>query len=92
MLFRYLATASEYHWIISGSMLPGEANCGSSSNSGPGVLVEPGEVILLTSGNKVVSPSETASVPESPEPKESAPCRNRTCNPVIKSHLLCQLS
>jgi len=24
--------------------------------------------------------------------EENAPCRNRTCNPVIKSHLLCQLS
>ena len=28
------------------------------------------------------------SVPEG----KVAPCRNRTCNPVIKSHLLCQLS
>ena len=53
---------------------------------------EPGKVILLTAGNEVVRPPETASVPESPKAIENAPCRNRTCNPVIKSHLLCQLS
>jgi hypothetical protein len=38
------------------------------------------------------SPSMTTSVANSPESEENAPCRNRTCNPVIKSHLLCQLS
>lgn len=58
----------------------------------PAVSIEPGNVILLTSGNEVVRPAEGASVPESPKPLESAPCRNRTCNPMIKSHLLCQLS
>ena len=42
------------------------------------VPIEPGKVILLTAGNEVVSPLESASVPESPETKESAPCRNRT--------------
>ena len=56
------------------------------------VPIEPGKVILLTAGNEVVSPAESASVPQSPKPLENAPCRNRTCNPVIKSHLLCQLS
>jgi integrase len=61
-------------------------------NLSPVVPVEPGKVILVTAGNEVVSPAETASVPESPKQLETAPCRNRTCNPVIKSHLLCQLS
>ena len=56
------------------------------------VPIKPGKVILLTAGNEVVSPAESASVPQSPKPLENAPCRNRTCNPVIKSHLLCQLS
>lgn len=58
----------------------------------PAVPIEPGKAILLTAGNELVSPAESASVPESPKPLEDAPCRNRTCNPVIKSHLLCQLS
>jgi hypothetical protein len=38
------------------------------------------------------NPSETSIVPQSPNLGESAPCRNRTCNPLIKSQLLCQLS
>ncbi len=58
----------------------------------PAVPIEPGKVILLTAGNEAVSPAESAPVPQSPKPIENAPCRNRTCNPVIKSHLLCQLS
>jgi hypothetical protein len=58
----------------------------------PAVPIEPGTVSLLAAGNELVSPDESASVPQSPKPIESAPCRNRTCNPVIKSHLLCQLS
>jgi len=58
----------------------------------PVVPIEPGKAILLTAGNELVSPAESAFVPQSPEPLENAPCRNRTCNPVIKSHLLCQLS
>ena len=58
----------------------------------PTVPIEPGKVISLTAGNEVVSPAESACVPQSPKLEESAPCRNRTCNPVIKSHLLCQLS
>jgi hypothetical protein len=48
--------------------------------------------LLLASGEQTFSPSETASVMHSPKAGEGAPCRNRTCNPVIKSHLLCQLS
>jgi len=56
------------------------------------VPIKAGKVLLLTAGNEVVSPAESASVPQSPKPLENAPCRNRTCNPVIKSHLLCQLS
>jgi integrase len=56
------------------------------------VPIEAGKVILLTAGTEAVSPAKSRSVSESPESKESAPCRNRTCNPVIKSHLLCQLS
>jgi len=47
---------------------------------------------LLNNGNEALSSPESVSVAKSPQPKESAPCRNRTCNPVIKSHLLCQLS
>ena len=50
------------------------------------VPVEPGKVILLTSGNEAVSPAESASVPQSPKALESAPCRNRTCNPVFHAH------
>ena len=63
-----------------------------SPSVSPTVPAEPGNVILLTAVNEVVSPAESASVPQSPKALESAPCRNRTCNPVIKSHLLCQLS
>ena len=63
-----------------------------STKLSPTVPIEPGNVILLTAGDEVVSPAESASVPESPKPLENAPCRNRTCNPLIKSQLLCQLS
>jgi hypothetical protein len=63
-----------------------------SPNVSATVPIEPGKPILLTAGNEIVSPSESASVPQSPKAKESAPCRNRTCNPLIKSQLLCQLS
>ena len=63
-----------------------------SSTVSPTLPIQPARVILLTAGSEVVSPAEIASVPQSPKPLENAPCRNRTCNPVIKSHLLCQLS
>jgi integrase/recombinase XerC len=63
-----------------------------SPNVSAPVPIEPGKPILLTAGNEVVSPSESAFVPQSPEVEKSAPCRNRTCNPLIKSQLLCQLS
>ena len=46
----------------------------------------------LGAEDETFSPSKTASVPKSPKVKEDAPCRNRTCNPLIKSQLLCQLS
>ncbi len=65
---------------------------GESPNVSAAVPIEPGKPILLTAGNEVLSPSQTPSVPQSPETGESAPCRNRTCNPLIKSQLLCQLS
>src|SRR6266566_2337342 len=55
-----------------------------SPNVSPVVPIEPGKVILLTAGNEVVSPAESTSVPQSPKPVESAPCRNRTCNPVME--------
>jgi len=63
-----------------------------SPSVSPTVPMQPGNVILLTAGNEVVTPAESTSVPQSPKSLENAPCRNRTCNPVIKSHLLCQLS
>ena len=56
------------------------------------VPTEMKQPLFLTSGDETFSPSETASVTKSPEVEESAPCRNRTCNPLIKSQLLCQLS
>jgi integrase len=56
------------------------------------VPMKPGKAILLTAGNELVSPVEGACVPQSLKVDKTAPCRNRTCNPVIKSHLLCQLS
>ena len=36
--------------------------------------------ILLTAGDEAFSPSESASVPQSPETEESARCRVRTCD------------
>ena len=54
----------------------------------PAVPIEPGKVILLTAGDETVSPAASASVPQSPKSLETAPCRNRTCNPVIKSDLV----
>ena len=56
------------------------------------VPLKAGEPKVLTVGKQTFSPLEAASVQESPQAEEIAPCRNRTCNPVIKSHLLCQLS
>jgi len=85
MLPMLVDDGSDSH-IHSQGLVPG------SLKLSPIVPIEPGNVILLTARNEVVSPAESASVPESPKAVESAPCRNRTCNPVIKSHLLCQLS
>jgi integrase len=76
----------------SGSHIHSQNLVPESPRVSPTVSMKPGNVILLTAGNEVVSPAESASVPQSPKPVENAPCRNRTCNPVIKSHLLCQLS
>jgi len=56
------------------------------------VLLERNEANPLGAEAEKLSPRMTSSVDKSPEAKGSAPCRNRTCNPVIKSHLLCQLS
>jgi integrase len=47
---------------------------------------------LLNNGNEPFSSLESTFVAKSPQREESAPCRNRTCNPLIKSQLLCQLS
>jgi len=46
----------------------------------------------LGSGNEEFSSPRSTPVVKSPQLEESAPCRNRTCNPLIKSQLLCQLS
>ena len=56
------------------------------------VPIETGNPILLGVESQVVRPAKNASVPQSPESEKSAPCRDRTCDPVIKSHLLYQLS
>jgi integrase len=56
------------------------------------VLLEENNSSSLGAEPEKISPPESASVPQSPEAANGAPCRNRTCNPVIKSHLLCQLS
>ena len=47
---------------------------------------------LLNNGNEPFSSPESTFVAKSPHREENAPCRNRTCNPLIKSQLLCQLS
>jgi len=47
---------------------------------------------LLNDGNEAFSSPESSFVAKSPQSGGSAPCRNRTCNPLIKSQLLCQLS
>jgi len=78
--------------VSSDSQIDSQRIVPESPKLSPTVSVKPGKVTLLPAENEVVSPSESASVPQSPKPVESAPCRNRTCNPVIKSHLLCQLS
>jgi Phage integrase family len=41
---------------------------------------------LLTAGDQTFSPSETASVPNSPEPPDGARCRVRTCDPFVVPH------
>ena len=76
----------------SDSQIDSQKLVSESPNVSPAVPIEPGNVILLTAASEIVSPSKGTSVPQSPKVLESAPCRNRTCNPVIKSHLLCQLS
>ena len=47
---------------------------------------------LLDVGPETLSLSNAPSVTNSRNAAEDAPCRNRTCNPLIKSQLLCQLS
>jgi integrase len=44
------------------------------------VPIEARKPILLAAGNEVVSPAESAFVPQRSKPVENAPCRNRTCN------------
>jgi len=56
------------------------------------VPIETEESISLVAEGEIVRPAEDAFVPQSPKAKKSAPCRDRTCDPVIKSHLLYQLS
>jgi integrase len=56
------------------------------------VPIQAGKRIPLAAEPQVVRPAKNVSVPQSPKPKKSAPCRDRTCDPVIKSHLLYQLS
>jgi integrase len=56
------------------------------------VPIEQSESNLLGADDETLSPSKSGSVPKSSKVEESAPCRNRTCNPLIKSQLLCQLS
>jgi integrase len=56
------------------------------------VSVEESNANSLGVKDETLSPSKLASVLKSAEMGESAPCRNRTCNPLIKSQLLCQLS
>src|SRR5438876_6304470 len=63
-----------------------------SRNVSSTVPMESPKRMLLTAENNVVSLAESSSVPQSLKPGENAPCRNRTCNPLIKSQLLCQLS
>ena len=63
-----------------------------SRNVSSTVPMESPKPMLLTAENNVVSLAESSSVPQSLKPGENAPCRNRTCNPLIKSQLLCQLS
>jgi integrase/recombinase XerC len=56
------------------------------------VPIETGKPIVLAAETEVIRPAKSASVPQSLESEKSAPCRDRTCDPVIKSHLLYQLS
>jgi hypothetical protein len=58
----------------------------------PSVALEDNKQRLLASGGETFSRSETATVRISADVQESAPCRDRTYDPVIKSHLLYQLS
>ena len=51
----------------------------------PTVPIKPGNVILLTAGNEIVSPAESASVPQSPKALESATVQES--NP----HLECRI-
>src|SRR5260370_3459143 len=44
------------------------------------VAINGGKAKLLTVGNQTFSPSETASVPNSPEVAKNARCRVRTCD------------
>ena len=44
------------------------------------VPLKPANPILLTAGDQVVSPSESAFVPQSPEVGDNARCRVRTCD------------
>ena len=62
----------------SDSQIDSQKIVSESPNVSTAVPTEPGKVILLASGNEVVRPAETLSVRESPEPLETAPCRNRT--------------
>ena len=44
------------------------------------VPLKAADPILLTAGDEAVSPSESASVPQSPEMADGARCRVRTCD------------
>ena len=48
------------------------------------VPVERNEASSLGAEVEKLSPPKTSAVIKSPEPQESAPCRNRTCNPVME--------
>ncbi len=64
----------------------------TSQSASARVRLDPGKERSLGVGEEKLRPLATSTVPQSSEQKVRAPCRNRTCNPVIKSHLLCQLS
>jgi integrase len=73
LLTRFAASKQDSQ-IDSQKLVPASPSLSAS------VLLNAGETKLLSAGNETFSPSESASVPQSPQNEDHARCRVRTCD------------